>query len=471
MPKARFEVSTEGMRELQTGREPWQLAKELVANAWDESTTVCHVILKSTGSRKATLSVYDDGGGFSKLEDAWTLMGPTPKRGNPTVRGRFNIGEKEILSVAVSAVIKTSGKIVSFPKTGGRLIRNNPKPFAGTQIDCVLPWGPRQVENTINKLKTLLPPKGIRYTVNDETVPYTQPSQVIETTLDTTIQDRVNEPMRGTRRKTTLEIYPAGTGMLYEMGIPVQPIECPFLVNVMQKVPMPPNRDVVRDSYLQDIYATVLNATATEIEDVSATWVRAGIEDKDVEPDTVKTVMQRRYGDKVLLWSSDQQANERAEQAGYEIVHGRTLGQGERLAMESIGLQHTSDRFPSLFGEAETIPYQEWTEGMKAVADYAKRLARELIHRGISVSMYRMPKSDTAADWSFTNTLSFNVSRLGKGWFNKITPATTSLLLHEFAHTDGTGHNWEYQRRLQDLAGKAVHLALDKPEIFKGASK
>ena len=28
--KARFEVSTEGMRELQSGREPWQLAKELV---------------------------------------------------------------------------------------------------------------------------------------------------------------------------------------------------------------------------------------------------------------------------------------------------------------------------------------------------------------------------------------------------------------------------------------------------------
>ena len=84
--KNRFEVSTEGMRSLQLGREPWQLAKELISNAWDEKTTICRVTLKSLTTRTASLSIYDDGEGFTNIADAWTLMGHTPKRQNPTAR-------------------------------------------------------------------------------------------------------------------------------------------------------------------------------------------------------------------------------------------------------------------------------------------------------------------------------------------------------------------------------------------------
>jgi len=466
--KARFEVSTAGMRELQSGREPWQLSKELVSNAFDETATLCEVYIKSTAPRKALLSVYDNGSGFTNIKDAWTLMGHTPKRLDPTVRGRFNIGEKEILSIAISAIIYTSGKIISFPKTGGRQVRNNPKPFTGTRVDCILPWGNRQVETVIANLKTLLTPKEVTYTVNGETISYREPAQIVETTLDTVLQDRINEPMRATRRKTTLELYPAESGMLYEMGIPIQSIECPYLVNVAQKVPLPPNRDVVRDSYLQDIYTTILNATAENLgdEQVSSTWVRLGVEDKDVEPEAVKAVMNKRYGNRVALWSTDQRSNERALESGYELVHGRTLSSAERQTMESAGLQHSSSIFPTNWGEAEDVPESEWTDGMKRVVAYTKRLSKGLLGYAVSVSMYKMVRCEVVADFS-SGLLRFNIGRLGKAWFDKITPRTTSLLLHEFAHTVGNGHNWQYNKELEKLAGKAVHLALEKPEIFE----
>jgi hypothetical protein len=467
--KARFEVSTEGMRELQSGREPWQLAKELVANAWDESTTLCEVALKNTAPRKARLTVYDDGTGFAKIEDAWTLMGHTPKRANPIVRGRFNIGEKEILSVAVKATIRTSGKAISFPKNGGRLIRNDLGATKGTLVECIVPWGNRQVDETIAKLKTLLTPKGIAYTVNGEAVPYREPELVIEAILDTVLQEGgLGQPMRMTRRKTTLELYPAGKGMLYEMGIPVQPIECPFWVNIMQKVPMPPNRDVVRDSYLQDIYTAVLNATADKLteESVSDTWVRQGVEDKEASPEAVKVVMTKRYGAKVMLFSTDTRANERALEAGYEVIHGGTLSPTERQAFQSVGLEHTSDRFGSTFANADIIPESEWTDGMREVANYAKRIAKELIGRNIGVQMYRLPRGEAMATWSM-GVMGFNVSKTGKAWFDKIGYWTTATILHELAHTNGLGHNWEFQRQFETLAGRAVHLALDKPEIFK----
>lgn len=466
--KERFEVSTEGMRALQSGREPWQLVKELVSNAWDETTTVCEVELASISPRKARLIVRDDGSGFANVNDAWTLMGHTPKRLNPTVRGRFNIGEKEILSVADEATIRTAGKIIRFPKSGGRFVRRDKAPFQGTEIACILPWGTRQVESTIAKLKMLLVPKGMQYRVNGQSLMWHEPQQTIGTTLETVLQDAPNEPMRSTRRKTTLELYPTEQGMLYEMGIPIQPIDCPYLVNVMQKVPMPPNRDVVRDSYLQDIYTAVLNATAESLtdDDVSATWVRTGVEDKEVDPEAVKTVMGKRYGDKVALWSTDSRANERAIESGYELVHGRTLSPTERQAMESVGLQHSSDIFPTNWGVAEDYPEGNWTEEMRQIVAYAKRLYKELTGKELSVSMYKFPKSDVGADFA-NGHLRFNISRLGKQWFEGITPQVTSLLLHEFAHTNGTGHNWQFDKQLETLAGKAVHLALNKPEVFR----
>lgn len=458
------------MRALQSGREPWQLAKELVSNAWDETATKCEVELVSTSPRKAKLTVWDDGSGFADITDAWTLMKHTPKRLNPTVRGRFNIGEKEILSVADSAVIKTAGKVISFPKSGGRFVRDDKKPFNGTEVSCVLPWGHRQVEATASQLMQLLVPKGMHYKVNGHEVSYTEPYKVVEATLETVLQDAPYEPMRSTRRKTTVELYRCEKGMLYEMGIPIQTIACPYLVNVMQKVPMPPNRDVVKDSYLQDIYALVLNSTADTLEDseVSASWVRLGIEDKEISHEAVTTIMDKRYGDKVALWSSNQLANERAIEAGFELVHGRTLSPTERQTMESAGLRHTSDIFPTNWGTAKDFLEDEWTPDMWRVVEYAKRLARALLGIDLVVSMYKMPNSDVGADFA-GNHLRFNVSRLGKRWFNEIDASVTSLLLHELAHTEGNGHNWQYEKQLEVLAGKAVHLALEQPEVFTGA--
>lgn len=459
MAKARFEVSTEGMRELQSGREPWQLAKELVANAWDESTTKCEVVVKSLAPRKVYLSVYDDGGGFTKIEDAWTLMGHTPKRGNPNVRGRFNIGEKEILSVAIDATIYTSGKIIGFPKSGGRQVRTNPKPLKGTKVECHLPWGTKQAANVAEQLLQLLTPQGITYTVNGQVVPYREPDDNTSTTLETVIQKSPFEPMRNTYRRTDVELYEAKEGRLYEMGIPVQKIACPYLVNVMQKVPMPPNRDVVRDTYLKDIYAAVLNCQHTDITDPSASWVRMAVEnDSDILPDTVKAVMEQRYGDKVLLWSSNSLANERALEGGYEVIHGRTLSEAERVAFEKVGLAHTSDVFALQPTAADIIPPEEWTPGMQKVARYARMLGTKLLKQDIGIQMYKLRGDIAGATWQ-TGVISFNITNLGITWFDRITPKVTALILHELAHHSGNGHDPLYLDSLRELAGEAVHFA------------
>lgn len=475
--KARFEVSTEGMRALHAGREPWQLAKELVSNAWDEAITQCKVTLVSISPRKAKLTVYDDGKGFTDIRDSWTLMGDTVKRRNPTVRGRFNIGEKEILSVADAAVIHTNSTMVIFPKAGGRQVRKA-KPINGTAVVCRLPWGNRQVEATVEALKKLLVPEGITYTVNGQEVPHLKPYKVIEgVVLETVLQDSPTEPMRPTKRKTSIELYksPNGCATLYELGIPVQTIPCAYSVNVQQKVPMPPNRDVVRDSYLQDVYRIVLEATKDEITDPSSLWVRDAIEDPETSKDTVKDIMVRRYGEKSLLWSSDTEANERAAREGYTVIHPRTLSADEREAMVTkAGLVHSSDKYPSPYSAGGTpldyIPEEKWSTGMRNISEYAQMLGKELLKSHFTIRFYRYFKDQSAARGG-KDLIEFNMAKLRKSWFDEVSAEQTALILHEMSHYGGAGHDWQYQKLFERLAGETVHLALQKPELFKQFTK
>ena len=82
----RSEADTIGMSQLHAGRPPEQMIKELLQNAFDEDVSTCtvRILLEPEG---VLITVHDDGPGFDHIQDAYTLMGETPKRGNPEKRG------------------------------------------------------------------------------------------------------------------------------------------------------------------------------------------------------------------------------------------------------------------------------------------------------------------------------------------------------------------------------------------------
>ena len=118
--------------------------------------------------------------------------------------------------------------------------------------------------------------------------------------------------MRRTRRKTRIEILtpaaPDSKDWLYEMGLPVQEIEAPYDVNVLQKIPLNPNRDTVGESYPQDIYSELLNAMhdVMQRDEFGETWVRTAVEDSRISKDAARTTVVRRYGRKAVIWSFGQ---------------------------------------------------------------------------------------------------------------------------------------------------------------------
>ena len=292
----RFEVDTLGMRQLHLDRRPEQLVKELVQNVFDEEATRCKVTIRvdETG---VEVVVEDDGPGFRDIRDAYTLMGDTPKRMDPERRGRFNMGEKEILSIALWAVIETPGSTVEFPETGGRTVRKNRR-RQGTRVTAMMPWSEDQAEMLAQRMGIIRPPDGMNYSVNGHRVERKPELAVGTAVLDTVIQAAPGSPMRPTRRRTNLHVLPAendGRGWIYEMGIPIQEIELDYGVDVMQKVPMPPNRDTVSESYLKKVYTEVLNTMhdVMTAETFSEKWVRTGVENPAVEAEAVRQVIKR----------------------------------------------------------------------------------------------------------------------------------------------------------------------------------
>ncbi len=459
--KAWFEVDHKGMRELHCGRESWQLIKELISNSFDEeSASDCCVTLESITDRQARLTVMDNGEGFADIKDAWTLMAHTPKRAKPTVRGRFNIGEKELLCTAKEAVILTSGYRISFNENGRRVSKTKTK---GTTIIATLYLGVRQIETAILMLNRILPPPNITYIVNGRVISHKVPDKTIESTLETVLwQDGVETHPK---RKTAIELFKVhdGNGWLYEMGIPVQEIECEYNVNVLQKIPMPPNRDVVKSKYLQDIYTLVLNEMSGEVTTPSASWVHMAMEDKEIAPEAVKDIIVKRYGtDKVVLWSNDPKANDKARLAGYEVIHGRTLSGAERDNLQNLAdVKYSGAAFPTNFKSVAHIPREQWTEGMIHTEQYAKFLHLLLLGSDVTVNFYSDMQIAESASYGNGN-LNFNKVRCGNDFFEHITPNVTGLLLHEFSHNkhdDNSEHGSRWYAEFQRLSGLAVHFA------------
>src|SRR5512136_1181513 len=103
-----FEVDRKGLRALWAGKPLTFVVRELVQNAWDEPdvTRVDVTLALDTSRRQATITVEDDAPeGFADLRHAFTLYADTRKRIDPTKRGRFNLGEKQVLAICSNASI------------------------------------------------------------------------------------------------------------------------------------------------------------------------------------------------------------------------------------------------------------------------------------------------------------------------------------------------------------------------------
>ncbi len=443
----RFAVNTLGMRQLHAERHPEQLIKELIQNAFDEEASACGVTIQEKNGA-TTVTVEDDGPGFSDIANAYTLMGETQKRQDPEKRGRFNLGDKEVISVAKWAAIETTGWTIEFPPEGGRRAKANERP-RGTSVTVNMPWDSNQAQRLTDRLKLIRPPHAITYTVNGQTIARRPAIRTAKVNLPTIIQSEPGQPMRPTRRNTTIEITVPGLeeGWLYEMGIPIQATDLPYDVDVMQKVPMPPNRDTVSESYLKDIYSEVLNAMYNDMagDDFSQTWVRSGVESTKITENAVKTTIKERYGDKVVTWSSNTDSNMKALDNGYQVLHPRNMSKPELKNMQQLGdLKSANEVFknavPDLLDpkwavdiskDDEKKSFAAWVKGLGV---YCRKTIKVVFIHNTNTNMAACCTMDTERP-----TMHFNTAHLVDEFFTGRGEEQLALVIHELGHSEMEG--------------------------------
>lgn len=457
-----FEVDAAGFRELHARRPAWRLAMEVVSNALDEPGARLVEVELRRERRGVVLVVKDDGNGFASLRDAWTLYGHTPKRSDSTVRGRFNLGEKEVVAVAARGSIETTSGTVTFSRAG-RSVHPRRRLERGTVVTLHLPWLRAEADEVEKMLARIIPNKEVR--VNGKEVQPRRPLRERAVSLRTPVLD--GDAMVERTRETSLHIHapPGPGGLLFEMGVPVCESGTPFDIDVRQKVPLGPDRESVSPQYLRDVWAETLNAVHLDLnpDQLMEPWVQTALADRRTTEEAVESIKERIYR-KTLLWSSDTLANERARGDGWTVLHPRHMAPEVR---ERLAIPHTTD----LFGLTPKTPDPvEPDATMRAFADTVTRLAQGLGLGSVAVRFYSLRGAYECASWS-GGTVSFNVANLPGDFFDAMGPAQVSLVLHEFAHSaprgpDGEPHGSAFKAELQRLAGRAVELALMEPERF-----
>lgn len=478
-----FEVDKEGLSQLREGAPKSSLLFELMQNVFDTRSTFCRISLEPGGTRgRYWLSVEDDDpDGFANLTHAYTLFAESGKKGDPTKRGRFNLGEKLVLSLCDEASVSSTTGTVSFDKSGRH--SSSKKRERGTLFRGLVRMTRAEFEEVEAAVRTVMPPKDCETTFNGERIESRQALRNVRAALPTVISDEAGN-LRPTKRSTMVRVCvprDGELGTLYEMGIPVVETGDPFHYDVDQKVPLSLDRTNVSPAYLRQLREAVFNEAYDVLlkEDAQSDFAKVGLQGENAPKEAVQKIIEDRFGDKVVTYDpNDPEANSRAAAAGYVVLHGGHLSKEEWVNVRKYEVSVAAGKlFPTPLNHvspdapmARYMDEEDLTDGMKLIRDYSQLMARRLLGftRGLPVMFMREPKYPAAATWASAGILTFNVSKLGLKWFERgACQAVNDLLIHEMAHHFCGNHlSDKYHEACTKLGAQMVELALEEPELF-----
>ena len=326
-----FEVDKQGLADLVSSKGKVFILHELLQNAWDcpavKQVDVDMVPVK--GASLVNLTVIDDDpDGFKDLTHAYTLFAPSEKKSSPERRGRFNLGEKLVLSLCTSAKISSTTGTVSFDKTGRHTskIRRD----SGTYFQATVRMTREEYEEVRSAVKMLMPPDRVETRINGVPLGWHETVDLFSAELPTVVADADTGVLRDSIRCCIVRLWEPKNGEvshLYEMGIPVVELGGgePWHVDVGQKVPLSMDRDNCTPLYLRRLRAMVLNRMASCLtpEQAKAPWVTSTLGSSWVDNKAVQGVVVSRFGAKAVIADpSDREGEHMAVAQGYTVVPG-----------------------------------------------------------------------------------------------------------------------------------------------------
>ena len=466
-----FEVDAAGYRAQMAEMKPIKTVYEIIANANDEDSVKefsLNIEWVSVGDSAIVIGYQDDGAGFKKVSDVWTMYGHSERRSDPTKSGRFNLGEKEFLVLARYAEIETFDrkekrrrKFVFENNTRTEIDVGEDSSDSGTTIYAEFDrWSKEQYDEICKDIKNIYVKPNKTCTINGQIVSNAKPHKTFTAELPTLLAVKAGAPLSKVVREAQIDLYdkktPDSVGYLYENGLPIQK-QSPrtkWHVNVNQKVPLAPTRVSVPSSYWHKVCGAVLNNTVDELdhEDSGRNWVSEGM--NYATKDTAKSWLKIKFPDKdhnnICLGGSDHQANEECIEAGGGIISTGTLDREARQHLMELGVvERASEKYGEKGGDAggryaETEKHVKPNEAMVDYAIVCTKVAKDCV--GVTPTV-RFVKSKRPA-WAWwtraSPSLTFNVQHLGMSFFDSWKERNVQLLIHELAHHNGHGE-YEYE--------------------------
>lgn len=476
-------VDTKGLSKMLSRNGIGWIAKELLQNAWDQDVSQVNMTIESIGHGKGKITITDDDPvGFQDLNHSFTLFAESNKRGNPNLRGRFNMGEKQVIAYCIETggeveILSTTGGYHFDKKKGRTKLRR--KTDAGSKVTCTFRASKKALDDMTKMISSFIAPTEFVTTVNGITLPSKAPVASFNDSLPT-IGINDDGEMFNTARKTDVNIYEPEQGetpMLMELGIPVVESGTKYHVDVRQKIPLNMERDAVTPAYQKKLSGLVLNATHNLLtkEEANASWVLGGAGSKEVSKDALNTVLDAKFGKGRMVHDpTNQGASTAATNDGRTVVSGGSLPKEVWDQVKEKAPIPTTTSNPdyrddgikfSPDGKDVSIPESEWSDEMVALTEYAKELHREVHGKAPSVRWLNDPRSYRACYSS--NSLTFNYNNLGKNWVERTHTERwyfqdyIDLLIHEFSHFGGAKHYDKifYEACTKNGAKIALYLA------------
>lgn len=481
-----FDVDKKGLSQLMADRSAGYVLAELIQNAWDQNITQveCFISPAKTRGWHTVEVVDDDPDGWADISDAYTLFAPSRKKSDPEKRGRFNLGEKLVLSVCQDAEIVTVNSAVKFTARGRQAMKA--RRDVGSSFKGTMKLTKADVKVFKDIFNSLLLPDGLKTTATIEGEQMVLEPHVFvrdfRSSLPTVICDESGS-MKRTTRQTTVQLFEVLDGekpTIYEMGIPVVNWENKYHINVMQKIPLNMDRDNVTPAFMSQLLVETLNSThdLLEDDDFKETWVTQASDDERCEGQATEKMLTARFGEKRVAYDpSNPEANKLAASRGYTVVTGGSLPKqvwanakaAEAILPSSILTPTANDLFQNQFdpngAEMSLLDPSNYTDDIKAVVALAERLHEVFFDTPCSVTICNDNNVKHAAAWYSQNAVTFHLIRLGHMWFAVDNlQDQIDLMLHEFGHHYESDHLSEnYYNALTKLGAKlAVSLGMKR---------
>ena len=475
-----FAIEDRGFIRQQAGRDPVEVVREVVQNAFD-AVQARHIDIRiEYDGSEAIVVVEDDGVGFNDPAQAYTVF-LSGKADDPTKRGRKGRGLKEAIAASSSARIEVLGQAVVFTRRGRTNVRRIERTdrIRGSRIELhVKRWSRRAVASVVNELKTFEPPPGVAIEVNGEPLqPHEEVARIRARLQTVVVRDEVEQ--RETRNTETVLMRPRAEERpaLFEMGLPICEVDMPWHVDVQQRIPLPDHRTAVPVGWLKSLKTQILERMADRMSSAQlrADWIPEVI--GQVSEAVQRLYVQKVFGDKVaLVTPGDQVANAMAKEdlkltpivtshlpkSVRQVVRAHVCSTRAAVDAATVHDQTSGGSLSSL----------QPTDDERAVCRLAAWIASELTGRTVGAAVDREVRTRVGtpalACWQpLLEMIVFSRKLCTNRFFrDPFAPSVLGVICHEIAHIgqEGYGHgaDVEFERRLELTAGKLARLLLDR---------